>query len=124
MRTRSNLSIRGVDGWRLWKDAGIGRRFTLETASAVNHQRLERFVDAAAAAEFLGRAPRRVLELARSGRLPGYPIGEGRRFTWRFRISELAGAMLRSTGCEGSLVYENDETRYVSKPAERVARSR
>lgn len=33
----------------------------------------EPFVDATRAAEFLGIKPRRILEMARSGQLPGYP---------------------------------------------------
>ena len=51
---------------------------------------LEPFVDAVRAAEFLAIKPRRLLDLAREGKVPAYPIGDGRRRTWRFRISELA----------------------------------
>ena len=58
---------------------------------------LEPFVDAHAAAEFLNLRPRRVLELARRGVLPAYPVGNGQRRVWRFRLSELASA-LRSRG--------------------------
>jgi hypothetical protein len=54
---------------------------------------IEPFVDAIQGAEFLGIRPRRLLELVRAGHLPGHPIGEGRRKTWRFRLSELAEAM-------------------------------
>jgi len=54
---------------------------------------LERFVDAAAAANFLSLRSRRVLELARAGQLPGHPIGRGKRRTWRFRLSELAASV-------------------------------
>jgi Helix-turn-helix domain len=56
---------------------------------------IERFVDALQGAEFLGIRPRRLLELARAGHLPGHPIGQGRRKTWRFRLSELAEAMAK-----------------------------
>src|SRR5258705_13879644 len=54
---------------------------------------LEPFVDAARAADFLSLKPRRVLELARSGELPAYPLGIGKRRVWRFRLSELALAV-------------------------------
>jgi hypothetical protein len=58
---------------------------------------MEPFVDAAKAAEFLNLRPRRVLELARLGAIPAYPLGNGKRRVWRFRLSELASA-LRSHG--------------------------
>ena len=58
--------------------------------------RLEPFVDADEAAEFLRLHRRRVLQLARRGKLPAYPIGGGPRKVWRFRLSELAAAMLDS----------------------------
>jgi hypothetical protein len=54
----------------------------------------EPFVDADAAAKFLCIRPRRLLQLAREGRLPGHPLGAGLRRVWRFRYSELAEAML------------------------------
>ena len=57
---------------------------------------LERFVDADVAAEFLSLTRRRVLELARAGKLPGHPIGAGVRRVWRFRLSELAAAVARN----------------------------
>jgi hypothetical protein len=54
---------------------------------------LEPFVDAIEAGRFLGLRPRRVLELARRGMLPAYPIGDGVRRVWRFLLSELAYAV-------------------------------
>lgn len=54
----------------------------------------ERFVDADEAAQFLSITRRRVLELARAGILPGHPIRLGARRVWRFRLSELAAALL------------------------------
>ena len=54
---------------------------------------LERFVDADEAAKFLSLNRRRILELARAGKLPAHPIGEGARRLWRFRLSELAKAL-------------------------------
>ena len=54
---------------------------------------IEPFVDATQAANFLYLRARRVLELARRGLIPAYPIGNGRRRVWRFRLSELARAL-------------------------------
>ena len=56
----------------------------------------EPFVDAKQAGDFLQLRPRRVLQLARLGQIPAYPIGDGIRKVWRFRLSELATAMLHS----------------------------
>jgi hypothetical protein len=56
---------------------------------------IEPFVDAKKGAEFLNLRPRRVLELAREGSIPAYPVGNGKRRVWRFRLSELA-SVLRS----------------------------
>jgi len=53
----------------------------------------EAFVDASEAGKFLRLRPRRVLELARRGILPAYPLGDGERRVWRFRLSELASAI-------------------------------
>ncbi len=53
----------------------------------------EPFVDAIEAGKFLQLRPRRVLELARHGDLPAYPLGYGTRRVWRFRLSELASAV-------------------------------
>lgn len=53
----------------------------------------ESFVDADEAAKFLSLNRRRILELARAGKLPGHPIGDGTRRVWRFRLSELATAI-------------------------------
>jgi hypothetical protein len=54
---------------------------------------LEGFVDADEAGKFLSLNRRRILELARAGKLPGHPIGEGASRTWRFRLSEIAAAV-------------------------------
>ena len=50
----------------------------------------EPLVDAEKAALFLCLRPRRVMELARHGAIPAYPLGGIHRRLWRFRISELA----------------------------------
>lgn len=50
----------------------------------------EPFVSAEVAAAHLDISPRRLLDLARSGDLPSYPLALGRkRHEWRFRLSEL-----------------------------------
>lgn len=49
----------------------------------------EPYVDATRAAEFLAMTRKTLLELARKGRVPAYPMGEGPRKTWKFRISDL-----------------------------------
>jgi hypothetical protein len=50
-------------------------------------------VDATAVGHFLQLRPRRVLELARQGVIPAYPLGTGARRVWRFRLSEVATAL-------------------------------
>lgn len=67
-----------------------------ETAFRTERTTLEPFVDAERAGEFLQLQPRRVLQLARQDKLPAYPIGDGKRKVWRFRLSELAATMLDS----------------------------
>jgi hypothetical protein len=54
----------------------------------------EPFVTAKEAARFLCLSVRRVLEMARVGQLPGHPMRPGKRHTWRFRLSELAHAVI------------------------------
>jgi excisionase family DNA binding protein len=49
----------------------------------------EFFVDSAEAAKFLKIHSRTLQQMARDGIVPGYPIGEGIRKTWRFVLSEL-----------------------------------
>lgn len=68
--------------------------FTLRQYSTLmNIAPPEPFVDAVRAAEFLSLRTRRVIELARMGQLPAYPLGAGTRRVWRFRLSELAAAL-------------------------------
>ena len=55
----------------------------------------EPFVDAARAAEWLGITSRRLLEMARAGQIPAYPLGTGSRKTWRFRLQEISTAIVR-----------------------------
>jgi excisionase family DNA binding protein len=53
----------------------------------------ERFVDSSVAAKFLSIERKYLLLLARKGKIPAYPLGDGQRRLWRFRLSELARAM-------------------------------
>ena len=55
----------------------------------------EPFVDATRAAEWLGITSRRLLEMARAGQIPAYPLGTGSRKTWRFRLQEISTAIVR-----------------------------
>jgi hypothetical protein len=71
---------------------------------------LERFVDADEAATFLSLTRRRILELARAGKLPGHPIGESARRVWRFRLSELANALAKN-------VFTSQNDPAIRKPA-------
>jgi len=59
----------------------------------------EPFVDADTAAEFLHVSRRRLLDLARASEIPAYPLGQGKRRVWRFRLSELACAMQARINC-------------------------
>jgi excisionase family DNA binding protein len=52
-------------------------------------QALEPYIEANRAASYLSISRKTLLKKARSGRLPGHPIGDGRKKMWRFRISEL-----------------------------------
>jgi predicted DNA-binding transcriptional regulator AlpA len=53
----------------------------------------EPFVDADRAATFLAMRRKTLLDLTRKGKLPGHPVGDGVRKTWKFRISELESWM-------------------------------
>jgi hypothetical protein len=71
----------------------------------------EPYVDAAKAAEFLHLPVRYLTDLARAGRLPGYPLSMGaRRNMWRFRLSELEQFMSK-TGTNSTAPTERRTTR-------------
>ena len=71
---------------------------------------MEPFVDAARAAQFLNLRPRRLMELARKGLIPAYPIGDGQRKVWRFRLSEIAAALAaRAVKCGDAAVRTRKE---------------
>ena len=53
----------------------------------------EPYVTPEEAASFLHLSPVTVRKMARDGRLPAHPLGNGTRKRWRFRISELAKHM-------------------------------
>ncbi len=72
---------------------------------------IEPFVDATKAAEFLNLRPRRLLQLAREGSIPAYPVGNGQRRIWRFRLSELASVLIsRAVNCNDAAVRTRKET--------------
>ena len=62
----------------------------MQMTSKLEH---EPFVDAGSVGEFLQLPRRRVLELARRGVIPAYPLGTGSRRVWRFRLSEVVTAL-------------------------------
>ena len=64
-------------------------RETVAIATFSQPASLESFVSAERAAEFLAMSRKTILALARKGYLPGHPIGQGVRKTWKFRLSEL-----------------------------------
>jgi len=75
------------------------------------HIEREPFVDAVAAGEFLHLRPRRVLEMARRGEIPAYPLGQGKRRVWRFRLSELASAICsRGVNCADAAVRAKEKS--------------
>jgi excisionase family DNA binding protein len=55
----------------------------------MNNQSLERYASPEEAAEFLKTNRLKIIRMARSGALPAYPLGTGRRRQWRFKLSEL-----------------------------------
>jgi Helix-turn-helix domain len=63
---------------------------------------LEPFVDADRAAQFLVITRRRLLEMARAGEIPGHGLGQGKRKIWRFRLSELAEAVVAKSAAANS----------------------
>ena len=85
--TKSDVPPHGASGQELRK--GSQESTGLDKPS----EDCERFVDAVRAASFLSLSPRRILTLARSGAIPAYPLGNGQRRVWRFRLSELASAV-------------------------------
>ncbi len=70
-----------------------------EPMKEANRSEPERFVAAEVAAKFLSIERRQLLELARAGKIPAYPIGDGQRRLWRFRLSDLARAMEERMMC-------------------------
>ena len=63
--------------------------------TTITNKEIEPFVDAKRAAKFLSLTRRRVLRWPRGGQIPAHPMGDGSRRIWRFRLSELAEAMVK-----------------------------
>src|SRR5215831_10621434 len=68
---------------------------------------VEPYVDSEKGAEFLGIACKTLLLWARKGIIPGYPLGQGVRKTWRFRISELETGLRDVTKAQKCLSCSN-----------------
>ena len=96
------LSHSALNASQWFYQATQGQHFTLprrrfrRRRDLMTPNNYEPFVDAEHAGNFLQLQPRRVLQLARQGKLPAYPVGDGVRKGWRFRLSELTNAMLDS----------------------------
>jgi excisionase family DNA binding protein len=56
---------------------------------------LEPYVGPEEAAAFLKTNRLKAIRMARSGALPAYPLGRGKRRQWRFKLSELDKHMQR-----------------------------
>jgi len=82
---------------------------------------IEPFVDADRAAQFLVITRRRLLELARAGKLPGHGLGEGKRKIWRFRLSELAEAVVAKTP---PLIHSTEVSSSPAVPGNRIGGTR
>jgi len=68
-----------------------------QTSLADIPQRNEPFVDPQTAANYLQTTRRHVLEMARAGLIPGYPLDPGsKKKDWRFLLSELHSYMVSS----------------------------
>jgi len=77
---------------------------------------IEPLVDVDEAAEFLRIAPRRLIELARSDRIPAYAIAGAQRRLWRFRLSELACLCSPSEyNADGSLTCLKEKSRMAQR---------
>jgi hypothetical protein len=79
----------------------------------------EPFVSAEAAAAHLAISPRRVLDLARQGVLPAYPVALGRkRKQWRFRLSDLETALCHNGANSAALLDRRTSRSRQSQKAE------
>ncbi len=55
----------------------------------IRAQATEHYVNATEAAKFLSIHPRTLMQMARYGKIPAHPLGNGPRRVWRFLLSEL-----------------------------------
>jgi excisionase family DNA binding protein len=55
----------------------------------MNQEALEPYVSPEDAAAFLKIKRLKLIRMARSGSVPAYPLGPGKRRQWRFKLSEL-----------------------------------
>ncbi len=71
-----------------------------EVLTARSTTAIEYFVDAFEIAVMIDLHPRTVQQMARDGLIPAYPLGEGKRKTWRFLPSEIHEWMQRRVNSE------------------------
>lgn len=69
----------------------------MENSGFRSFSSLEPFVNARDAGDFVKLHPATVQRLAREGRLPGHPVGDGSRRRWRFLLSELRSWLANRT---------------------------
>ena len=67
----------------------------------------ELYVGADEAAMFVRMAPRSLKQLAREGRVPAHPRGDGQRRRWLFLLSELDEWLRSRVNCPGDLCRES-----------------
>lgn len=90
-----------------------------DTPAAVGFVKPERFVGPEVAAAFLDVTRHRLLCMARSGEIPGHPLGRGSRRQWRFRLSELADALQQNTLTSSQSGRENPVSESPATPSKK-----
>jgi Helix-turn-helix domain len=85
---------------------------TIVTPSHADDDSSHGFLTAEEAAIFLARVnPRTLTRWARTGLIPTYPLGEGRRRLWRFRRADLLRWMQSRCSCPDQLADRPDWSR-------------
>ena len=111
-----------VSGQALHLPAAQGKAAVMstDTLAADECAKPERFVGPEVAAEFLDVTRHRLLCMARSGEIPGHPLGRGSRRQWRFRLSELADALQQNTLTGSQREGENPTNESPATPLRKV----
>jgi len=75
--------------WSFVRQAGLMVEHRMHDSNLIKSHSLESFLEADAAAPFLKISERHLKKLAREGRVPAHPRGDGQRRRWLFLLSEL-----------------------------------